>query len=91
MYLFEYFEKEEKPKVSIDAIKFLSNQLEEFLNIYEKEVYIENEKDKETVRRLREISTLLKNERYEQLIVDPMAVIDFNTVTDEYLPDYFPI
>ena len=38
MYLFGYFEKEEKPKVSIDAIKFLSNQLEEFLNIYEKEV-----------------------------------------------------
>ena len=91
MYLYGYFENEEKPKISIEAIQYLSSQLEKFLNIYEKEVYVDEPKDMETLRRLREISTLLKQQRYDQLIVDPSAVIDFNTQISEYLPSYYPI
>ena len=87
MLIYGDFEKEERPK----SIRYLSEQLNQFVQIYEKKVYLENPKDKETLRQLKIIADLLKQERYDQLIVDPNMVIDFTDVGDGYLPDYYPI
>lgn len=91
MLIYGDFEKEERPKLSLESVRYLSERLNEFVQIYEKKVYLENPKDKETLRQLKIIADLLKQERYDQLIVDPNMVIDFTDAGDGYLPDYYPI
>ena len=92
MYLYGLFDNEDvSKKVSISSIKYLSSQLDAFLKIYENNVMIENDEDRQTIERLKRISELLKDGRYDQLIADPTFTIDFNDNNDDYLPDYFPI
>lgn len=90
MYLYGYF-NDEIPKVSLGSIKFLTSQLNEFLAIYEKKVLIDDPEIRENVERLKQILTLLKQQRYNELIAEPNLVIDFNDDNEEYLPEYYPI
>lgn len=91
MYIYGYFQNEETPKVSLSAVKYLSEQLEKFLLIYEKEVLIDDEEDRKRIEQLKNISMLLKQGRYHELIVDPYSVIDFQNDDDDYIPKYAPI
>lgn len=92
MYLYGYYDNEDnKQKVSLGAVKYLSEQLDRFLKIYEKDIFIEDVEDRECLEQLKRISESLKNQRYHELIVDPQYVIDFNDNDEDYLPDYFPL
>lgn len=91
MYLYGYYDNDNKEKVSLGAVKYLSEQLERFLKIYEKDVFIEDAEDRKCLEQLKLISQALKDQRYYELITDPQYVIDFNDDDDDYLPDYFPL
>lgn len=91
MNLYGYFENDSKPKVSLGAVKFLTYQLDSFLNLYEKSVYIEEAEDRERLERLKIIRDYLKRHQYQMLINDPQAVIDFNDDNEDYLPGYYPL
>ena len=92
MYLYGLFDDEKQNKVSLGSIKFLSEQLDRFLDIYEKKLTIDQDVDWDTINRLKTISTLLKQQRYGELIADPSFVIDFNDDNDgDYLPEYYPL
>ena len=92
MYLYGLFDDEKQNNVSLGSIKFLSEQLDRFLDIYEKKVTIDQDVDWDTINRLKTISTLLKQQRYGELIADPSFVIDFNDDNDgDYLPEYYPL
>ena len=90
MYLYAYY-TQNIPKISLGSIKYLTHQLEEFIKIYEKKVYISNESDKQRLEDLKKILSILKAERYELLINDPGRIIDFADDNGDYLPDYFPL
>ncbi len=81
----------EIPKVSLGSIKFLTKQLEEFINLYEKKIYITNDEDKKRLEDLKRILLILKSERYDQLINNPGRIIDYSDDNEEYLPDYYPL
>jgi hypothetical protein len=85
------FYGENIPKISLCSIKFLTCQLEEFIKLYEKKVFISNEDDKKRIEDLKKILSILKAERYELLINDPGRIIDYADDNGDYLPDYFPL
>ena len=91
-YLYTDYKDEGIQKVSLGSVRFLASQLSELLLVYEKKVYIapEDVKAKEALIKLKYISQLLNDERFDQLIADPNYVIDF-TDNEDYLPDYFPL
>lgn len=90
MYMYTFY-GENIPKISLGSIKFLTCQLEEFIKLYEKKVFISNEDDKKRIEDLKKILSILKAERYELLINDPGRIIDYADDNGEYLPDYFPL
>ena len=91
MYLYGVLDADDASnKVSLSSIKFLAEQLDKFVKTYEREVVINDPTDRKTLERLKMISSLLNQQRYDQLILDPNFVIDFNNDADGYLPEYFP-
>lgn len=90
MYLYAYY-TQDIPKISLGSIKYLTHQLEEFIKIYEKKVYISNEADKQRLEDLKKILMILKSERYDMLITDPGRIIDYSDDNEDYLPEYYPL
>ena len=78
-------------KVSISAIKYLTTQLSDFLELYGKRVLMMSDREREAYNRLVIISNLLKEKRYDELFVNPYFVIDFDDDSDDYLPEYLPL
>lgn len=78
-------------KISLGSIKFLTSQLEEFINTYEKNILIKTEDDRNRLNSLKEILRLLKAERYDMLMNDPGRIIDYADDNEEYLPSYYPL
>lgn len=92
MYLYgTYDDHNTVKKVSLGSVKYLSQQLADFLEIYEENVMIDDDHQKEILERLKRISALLQQGRYDQLIADPRLIIDFNDDNEDYLPSYYPI
>ena len=92
MYLYgTYDDHNTVEKVSLGSVKYLSQQLADFLKIYEENVMIDDDHQKEILERLKRISSLLQQGRYDQLIADPRLIIDFNDNNEDYLPSYYPI
>lgn len=91
MYMYGYFNDPEIQKIPLGSIKYLTRQLNEFISIYEKKVLIEDEETKEKFERLKTIASLLNQQRFGELITDPMAVIDFNDDDEDYLPEWYPL
>jgi hypothetical protein len=91
--MYEYFIDPDKiQKVSIRALRYLSSQLEMFLLLYEKNILITDRDSLERFNRLKQISEILKQERYDMLINNPELLIDFtDNIEDDYLPDYYPL
>lgn len=77
-------------KISLGSIKYLTKQLHDFIEVYEKCILMTNE-EKATFAELKQISELLDHQRYDLLIALPQYVIDFNDDNEDYLPEYFPI
>jgi hypothetical protein len=90
MYLYGYFDNKPPEKVSLGAIKFLTNQLDDFVKLYESDVLITEQDDRDVLNKLKTIRDLLKAQRYDMLITDPNYIIDFNDDNEEYLPKYYP-
>ena len=77
-------------KVSLGSIKFLTKQLNDFVETYEKKVLIQTPEDLRAFNRLKTISKLLNEGKYEMLITNPYLYIDFEADDDDYIPHYFP-
>lgn len=84
-----FYDNEEIPKISLSALKYLSTQLSDFLDLYGKKVLMTDE-EKIAYKKLRIISNLLKERHYSDLIADP-NLIDFEDDADDYLPEYLPL
>lgn len=91
MYMYGYFNDPKIQKISLGSIKYLTRQLNEFVSTYEKKVLIEDEEVKTKFERLKTIASLLNQQRFSELISDPMAVIDFNDDDEDYLPEWYPL
>ena len=78
-------------KVSLGSIKFLTTQLEQFVLLYEKNILLLSQEEVNIITQLKQIVTLLKEGRYNELINNPELIIDFNDNNDEYLPSYYPL
>jgi len=76
-------------KISIGSIKYLTRTLDDFVNIYEQNVYMSDE-DRQKLELIKEILMYLKHGRFDMLISDP-SIIDFNDDDENYFPEYFPI
>ena len=90
MYVYSYCD-DEFVKVSMSSIRFLTEQLGNFIAVYEKKILLVSDEDKEKFNRLKEIYSMLKNQRYDLLINNPSYVINFEIDDEEYLPGYYPI
>ena len=77
-------------KISLGSIKYLTKQLHDFVETYEKYILMNNE-EKKIFEELKKISYLLDHQRYDVLIALPQYVIDFTDDNNDYLPDYYPI
>lgn len=77
-------------KISLGSIKYLTKQLHDFVEAYEKYILMNNE-EKKIFEELKKISYLLDHQRYDVLIALPQYVIDFTDDNNDYLPDYYPI
>lgn len=77
-------------KISLGAIKFLTKQLNDFVETYEKNILITSEEDLKKFEKLKNISKLLNEGQYDLLITYPNMFIDFNDDNEEYIPEYFP-
>jgi hypothetical protein len=92
MLLYEYFIEPDKiEKVSLRALKFMSQELETFLSFYEKDILLVSQDEMDALNRLKKLSELLKTGQYDKLMNNPELMIDFSD-NDEtsYLPDYYP-
>lgn len=89
-FIYNQFSKDIQ-KIPLGSIKFLTSQLESFIEVYEKNVYISSEEDKQRIHDLKCILNILKNERYEELINCPGRIIDYSDDNEEYLPSYYPL
>lgn len=89
-YLYGYY-IDDIQKISLGSIKFLREQLESFIDTYEKNILIKNEDDRKRLDSLKEIVRLLKEERYDMLMNDPGRIIDYADDNEEYLPSYYPL
>lgn len=78
-------------KVSLGSIRFLTTQLEQFVLLYEKNILLLSQEEVNIITQLKQIVTLLKEGRYNELINNPELIIDFNDNNDEYLPSYYPL
>ena len=90
MYVYSYCD-EEFVKVSMSSIRFLTEQLGNFIAVYEKKILLVSDEDKEKFNRLKEIYSMLRNQRYDLLMNNPSYVINFEIDDEEYLPGYYPI
>ena len=94
MLMYEYFIDTDKiKKISLRALKFMSKELESFLELYEKNILIVNKEELDNFNKLKQISTYLKEGNYGALMNNPELMIDFSDDDDEdeYLPSYFPL
>lgn len=90
MYVYSYCD-EEFVKVSMSSIRFLTEQLGNFIAVYEKKILLVSDEDKEKFNRLKEIYSMLRNQRYDLLMNNPSYVINFEIDDEEYLPGYYSI
>lgn len=92
MLLYEYMiNTDDIKKVSLGSIKYLTEQLEQFTTLYEKNILLLSQEEVNALTQLKQIVTLLKEGRYNELINNPELIIDFNDNNDDYLPSYYPL
>ena len=91
MLIYSDNETTEMKKVALSSVNFLSQQLNEFLAIYEKNILIQDDETRNSLEYLKFIAEMLNLGRYNELIVDPYYVIDFTDDRDNCLPGYYPI
>ena len=94
MMMYEYFiDTDNIKKVSLRALRFMGQELEAFLQLYEKNILITNKEDLYNFNRLKQISSYLKQGNYGALMNNPELMIDFADYSDEddYLPSYYPL
>ena len=78
-------------KVSLGSVKYLTEQLEQFVQVYEKNILLLSQEEVNALTQLKEIANILKEGRYNELINNPELIIDFNDNNEEYLPSYYPL
>lgn len=92
MLLYEYMiNTDDIKKVSLGSVKYLTEQLEQFVQVYEKNILLLSQEEVNALTQLKEIANILKEGRYNELINNPELIIDFNDNNEEYLPSYYPL
>jgi hypothetical protein len=92
MLLYEYMiNTDDIKKVSLGSVKYLTEQLEHFVQVYEKNILLLSQEEVNALTQLKEIANILKEGRYNELINNPELIIDFNDNNEEYLPSYYPL
>ena len=92
MLLYEYMiNTDDIKKVSLGSVKYLTGQLEQFVQIYEKNILLLSQEEVNALTQLKEIVNILKEGRYNELINNPELIIDFNDNNEDYLPSYYPL
>jgi hypothetical protein len=92
MLLYEYMiNTDDIKKVSLGSVKYLTEQLEQFVQIYEKNILLLSQEEVNALTQLKEIVNILKEGRYNELINNPELIIDFNDNNEDYLPSYYPL
>lgn len=78
-------------KISLRSLKFLAQELRIFLAFYEKDILLVSQEEQEAFFKLKKMSELLDQGRYDLLINNPDIMIDFDDNDDSsYLPSYYP-
>lgn len=92
MLLYEYMiNTDDIKKVSLGSVKYLTEQLEQFVQVYEKNILLLSQEEVNALTQLKEIVKILKEGRYNELINNPELIIDFNDNNEDYLPSYYPL
>ena len=84
MLLYEYMiNTDDIKKVSLGSVKYLTEQLEQFVQVYEKNILLLSQEEVNALTQLKEIANILKEGRYNELINNPELIIDFNDNNEE--------
>lgn len=70
-------ETEESEKIYEQDIQFMAGQLEKFVELYRKKVYMYEEEQVQALNYLEQITKLMKNKQYGVLINDT-SIIDYD-------------
>ena len=69
MLLYEYMiNTDDIKKVSLGSVKYLTEQLEQFVQVYEKNILLLSQEEVNALTQLKEIANILKEGRYNELI-----------------------
>lgn len=77
----------EGKKIPIKDIVYLTSQLRKFINVYEKCIYLDDEKSQNAFRNLKEILRCLENRDYQMLFQQHYNDIDFDPSTSNFTPE----
>lgn len=91
MLMYEYFiNADDIKKISLGSIKYMTNQLDMFLSLYEKNILVISKEEVEIINKLKQVVQILKEGRFNELINNPDLMIDFMDDDEDYYPKYVP-
>lgn len=85
MVIYSNNQDRDSEQILYSDIKFLTKQLGDFINVYETKIYIESQKDRDALNKLKIIYQKLKDERFNELINDT-SIICYDDDDDGIIP-----
>lgn len=79
---------EKKPEmINIKDVIMLASQLDKFIEVYDKSIYLQNEEQREALEQLKVISAYFKKHDYLTLFEEHVQDIDFNPNNTKFTPE----
>ena len=79
--------EQKKEPINIKDIIMLASQLDKFIEVYDKSIYLQNEEQREALEQLKVISAYFKKHDYQTLFEDKIQSIDFNPQNSKFTPE----